>query len=163
MTSSPDPTTGALPLQPRPQTWFQRNWKWFVPLLVVVAVSFIAIFVGALLYGVESMFRASYPYELAVQRATASPAVAEAIGVPLHIGWFVSGSVNFSGAEGSASLSIPISGPKGRGRIMVVGKKHLNVWKFDVFEVDAQGKDEPIPLLEPAPALAPGNSNGNSI
>lgn len=163
MTSPPYPTTGALPVQPRPRTWFQRNWKWFVPLLVVVSLLVFAIFVGALLYGVESMFWASYPYELAVQRATASPAVAEAIGTPLHVGWFVSGSLNFSGAEGSANISIPISGPKGHGRIVVDGKKHANIWKFDVLEVDVQGKEEPIPLLEPAPALAPGNSNGNSI
>ncbi len=150
---------GALPYRQRPKTWFEKNWKWFVPLVVAVVLVVISAFIGVVIYGVESMFRASYPYQLAVQRATASPAVAEKLGQPLHIGWFIAGNVNFSGSEGSATMSVPISGPKGKGHIVVVGKKHTDRWTFETFEVDIEGQDEPIPLLYPPPAPSPGSTN----
>ena len=35
MTTPPSPTFAAPPFPPRPRTWFERNWKWLVPLLVV--------------------------------------------------------------------------------------------------------------------------------
>ena len=93
--------------------------------------------------------RSSYPYQLAVKRATESPAVAAKLGIPMHVGWLVSGNVNLNGPEGNASLSIPVSGPNGKGDIIVVGKKHGNHWNFETLEVDVTGEDEPIPLQEP--------------
>jgi hypothetical protein len=101
------------------------------------------------------MMRSSYPYQLAVKRATESSAVETKLGKPLQIGWLTSGNVNFNGAEASASLSIPVSGPNGKGRIIVVGKKHANHWNFETLEVDVSGEDEPIPLLEPELKLQP--------
>jgi hypothetical protein len=160
MTFAPSPIGGASPVQPRPKTWFERNWKWLVPLLVVVALFVFSAFVGGLIYIVESTLRTSYPYQLAVKRATESPAVAAKLGTPLHIGWFVAGELGFDGSEGSARLGIPISGPKGRGRIKVVGKKHASHWNFETLELDVSGQDEPIPLLEPElkPAPVPDGS-----
>jgi len=168
MTSPPLPPSGAFPVQPRPRSWLERNWKWAVPVLVVGCLLVLTLFVGGIFWGVMSIMRASYPYQLAVKRATESPAVATKIGKPLHLGWLITGNVNLSGPEGNASLSIPVSGPNGRGEIIVVGKKHGNHWNFETLEVDVTGEDEPIPLLEPElkPAPAPETSpspTGNSI
>jgi hypothetical protein len=80
MTLSPSPIGGALPVQPRPQTWFERNWKWLVPVLIVVALIVCGAFVGGVIYFVESTLRSSYPYQLAVKRATESPAVTARLG-----------------------------------------------------------------------------------
>jgi hypothetical protein len=149
MTSPPLQASAALPVSPRPRSWLERNWKWAVPVLVVSSVLMLALFVGGIVWGVSSLIRSSYPYQLAVKRATESPAVAAKLGTPLHIGWFILGNVNFSGPEGNASLSIPVSGPSGKGDIIVVGKKHGNRWNFETLEVDVSGEGEPIPLLEP--------------
>jgi len=167
MTTPPSPAFAAPPFPPRSQTRFDRRRKWLIPVLIVGGVLVLALFVGGLLWGVESMMRASYAYQLAVKRANESPTVAAKLGRPLQIGWFVLGSVNFSGAEGNASLSIPLSGPNGKGDIVVVGKKHGNHWTFETLEVDVTGEAEPIQLMEPAlkPAPAPEASpspTGNS-
>jgi hypothetical protein len=138
-----------LPVQPRPRNWLERNWKWAVPVLVVSCLLVLTLFVGGIVWGVTPMIRSSYPYQLAVQRATESPAVAAKIGKPLHIGWLITGNVNFNGPEGNASLSIPVSGPNGKGDSIAVGKKHANHWNFETLEVDVTGEDEPIPLLKP--------------
>ena len=157
MTAPPFPGPGALPTQPHPRTWFER---WLVTILIVAAVFIIVAFIGAVFYGIEYAFRASYPYQQAVQRATDSPAVAEKIGVPLGIGWLVLGHINSSGREGSTTMSIPISGPYAVGHIIVVANKHANQWKFETLEVEVDGQDERIPLLEPAPVKSPdANSN----
>jgi len=168
MTSPPIQPSATFPVPPRPRNWFERNWKWAVPVLVVACLVVLTVFIGGLLWGVTSMMRSSYPYQLAVKRATESSAVETKLGKPLQIGWLTSGNVNFNGAEASASLSIPVSGPNGKGRIIVVGKKHANHWNFETLEVDVSGEDQPIPLLEPelqpqppAPESSP-SPTGNS-
>jgi Cytochrome oxidase complex assembly protein 1 len=149
MTSPPSRPGAGFPVQPSPRNGLERNWKWAVPVGVVAGVLVLTLFIGGIFWGVTSMMRASYPYQLAVRRVTESPAVAAKLGTPLHIGWLVSGNVNFSGPEGNASISIPVSGPNGRGDIIVVGKKHANRWDFETLEVDVKGEDEPIQLMEP--------------
>jgi len=155
MTSPPLPAMAASPAQARPRTWFDRNGKWVVTLLLVLAFLIVVGFIAAIAFGVEALIKSSVPYQLAVRRATESPAVAEKIGNSIHIGWFVSGNVKFSGSEGSVNLSIPISGPNGRGHIGVVGKEHAKRWTFETLEVDITGEDEPISLQEDAPPLIP--------
>lgn len=167
MTSPPLQPSGTLPVPLRPRNWLERNWKWAVPVLVVSCLLVLTLFVGGIFWAITSMMRSSYPYQLAVKRATESPAVAAKIGKPLQIGWLISGNVNFNGPEGNASLSIPVSGPNGEGEIIVVGKKHGNRWNFETLEVDVTGEDESIPLLEPElkPAPTPETSpspTGNS-
>jgi hypothetical protein len=117
---------------------------------------------GGVIYFVQSALRSSYPYQLAVKRATESPVVTAKLGTALHIGWFVSGSLGFNGSEGSASLGIPISGPNGKGSIEVVGKKHANHWNFETLELDVSGQDEPIPLLDPALDTSPASSGDST-
>jgi uncharacterized membrane protein YciS (DUF1049 family) len=167
MTSPPFQPTAAAPFPPRPRSWLERNWKWAVPLLVLSCLLVLTLFVGGIVWGVTSMIRSSYPYQLAVQRATESSAVATRIGKPLHIGWLITGNVNFNGPEGNARLRIPVSGTSGKGDIIVVAKKRANHWNFETLEVDVAGEGEPIPLLEPElkPAPAPETSpspTGNS-
>jgi hypothetical protein len=155
MTTPPLAAMGTSPVELRPRSWFDRNRKWLVTLLLVLAFLIMLSFIGAVVYGIEALIKSSDPYQLAIRRATESPAVAEKIGNPIHFGWFVSGNLNFSGSEGSVNLSIPISGPKGGGHIGVVGKEHAKRWTFQTLEVDVNGEDEPIPLQQEVPAKSP--------
>jgi len=154
--SVPAPSTAA----PRPRNWFDKNWKWFVPLLAGVGLLVLGSFVLGVFSLVNSMFRDSYPYKVAMDRANASAEVSDRIGKPFKVGWFTSGSINYRGPEGDAALNIPITGPKGRGTIVVVAKRHVNRWTFETLEVDVEGQDNPIPLLDHAsPAASPPSSD----
>jgi len=148
MTTLPSEPTPAFSTDPPPPTWFSKNWKWFVPVIVLATAVLFAAFVAIIFAAVNAMFRNSSPYQLAIQRATNSSAVAEEIGVPFHVGWLISGSLNYRNQDGNVDMSIPISGEHGRGRIVVSGKKHGGEWTFETFEVEIDGKD-PIPLLHP--------------
>ena len=64
---------------PREKSWLERNWKWAVP---VTALVLMAAFVWGILSFVMGMFRSSYPYQEALARARANPAVVGQIGEP---------------------------------------------------------------------------------
>jgi hypothetical protein len=146
----------------RREGWFDKNWKWFVPTLAGALLVCIATFVFGLLSLVGSMFRSSYPYKVALERANASAEVADRIGKPLTVGWLISGSINYRGQAADAAFSIPITGPKGKGTIVVQAKKRANQWTFQTLEVDVVGDDRAIPLIEPGPAEHPDSSDDST-
>lgn len=130
-------------------SWFARNRRWALPTLLVggalAAAAAIAIFVGLIL----EVLRSSGAYTGAMERVQGSAEVATALGVPLEPGWFVTGSVHVSGPNGSAALSIPVSGPRGRGTIYVQARKRLGLWHFDGLVVAVAASGARIDLSEP--------------
>jgi len=113
----------------REKGWWERNWKWAVPAFVIVSVG---ILIWAVVGLVMGAFRSSYVYQEALARARANPAVIEQLGTPIEPGRFVSGSISVSGASGEADLSIPVSGPKGRGTLYARASKRAGEWHFSM-------------------------------
>jgi Cytochrome oxidase complex assembly protein 1 len=150
MSSSPteygQPIDG--PLRPN-RTWFGRNWKWFVPVMVATAVLLFGLLFAGVFELVTSLTTSSDPYKMAVQRAEDSPQVAQEFGRPLKVGGFASGNIDVSGDSGEAEFSIPISGPRETGHIEVNAKKENGKWLFHTLEVEVDGQDTVIPLLTP--------------
>ena len=142
------PSTGAAMPFPAPQkNWFERNWKWFVPLGCMSMLVLVAAFVAAIFGFVESTVKNSGAYKQALARAQTDPRVVESIGQPIRPGWLVSGSINVSGDFGEANISIPISGPKGEGKLYVGAKKIAGLWQFETLEVEVRGQPNRIDLL----------------
>jgi len=137
--------TGGAELRP---SWFTRNWKWAVPFGVLAALLLAVAFVGGILFLVETSFQRSEFYTQALARARANPQVAEKIGQPLQAGWLASGNLNVSGPSGDANVSIPVSGPKGKGTLYVVAKKSAGVWTLVTLQVEVAEEAERIDLLQ---------------
>jgi hypothetical protein len=93
----------------------------------------------------------------ALARARSNPSVVEHLGTPIKVGWFVSGSINLYGGSGDANLSVPISGPKGKGTIYLSAHKSAGTWTYSVLQVEVDGSRERIDLLaQPNITWAPG-------
>lgn len=139
-------TPPPLPSQPK-GNWWTRNWKWFVPTgcltLIVLFVGFI-LSISLIVFGA---LKSTDVYKDAVARAKANPAVIEALGSPIKEGMFVSGNTNVNGASGESNLSIPISGPKGKGTIYLAAKKSLGRWEYQNLVVEIQSTGERVDLL----------------
>jgi hypothetical protein len=132
---------------PSNSNWWERNWKWFVP---VGCLSVILIFVGGIALMVTFVFglmKTSDAYVQALSRAKENPAVVEALGRPIEDGYFSSGSINETGPSGRAELAIPISGPKGSGTIYLEANESANQWSFSKLEVEIDKTGERIDLL----------------
>jgi|SRR5947207_15231921 len=146
-----DQTPPPIPSQPS-SNWWKRNWKWFVPIGCLTIIVLAVIFAGTIALIVFGAIKSTDVYKEALARAKANPDVIAALGSPIKEGLFVSGNTNVNGASGEANISIPISGPKGKGTIYVVAKKSLGRWEYSELVVEIEKTKERIDLLaEPEP------------
>jgi len=147
MQMQPPPLPRALPRK-KPTTWWQRNWKWFVP---VGCVGLLAIFTGFVVLIVTIVFgmmKSSDVYKDALAAARAEPAVEMALGTPIQAGLFVMGNINISGSSGQADLAIPISGPDDEATIYAVAEKSAGRWTFSTLVVEIKTTGEKIDLMQ---------------
>jgi hypothetical protein len=145
---------GPPPLPPsRPADWWGRNWKWFVPVICVVSVTFIVGFTAAIMGFIKS----SDAYTGAMDRLRSAPAVVDAIGSPIKDGFIVSGSISTSGAFGVADLTIPVSGPKGSAWVSLFAAKRLGVWHFQRMIVHVYATQRTIDISEHPGAVSRGS------
>jgi hypothetical protein len=121
--------------------------RWSRKLVFGLAGVAIAVFVALLLTFIEHEIKSSPVYQTSVARACASTKVIEVIGQPIHEGWFTSGELTqFSDGRGIARLTIPLSGPKGRGVVNVEAGRVAGSWRFSTLTFRA-GRAPSIDLL----------------
>ena len=144
------PPGGAPPSGRPPRGWFGRNWKWFVPLVIVLPIIVCCGGITAIVGGVFGMIKSSEPYKHAVAQAQSNPQVTAAIGTPVEPGFFAGGTYNVNNNNGSADLVIPVKGPKGSGTIFVVASKSAGVWTYLRLEFQQAGSQQRIGLLKSA-------------
>lgn len=134
--------------QEKSRTWWQRNWKWFVPAACLGALALFAAFITLFITIVFGIVKSSDVYKDALATAQSHPAVVKALGSPIEAGIFVMGSINVSGPSGKANLAIPISGPNGKGTIYARASKVAGRWTFSQLVVEIKENKERIDLME---------------
>jgi hypothetical protein len=87
-------------------------------------------FVGVLMFAVENIIHESEIYRTTLAEAQSSQCVATAIGSPWRPGWMTTGGMEESGEKGSANLSIPVHGSKGKGDLLLEAEKRSGAWKI---------------------------------
>ena len=148
---------GQIPTQPK--GWLARNWKLLLGVLAALMVFAIAAVFGILTL-VMSAIKGSDVAKEAMARARSNPAVVQYLGTPIEVGWLVSGAINLSGSSGDATLSLPISGPKGKGTLYVMAQKSAGTWTYRLMQAAIEGSGQRIdliaqPSMSQAPVLAP--------
>lgn len=135
------------PVSQPPAGWWQRNWKWFVPtgccLTPLVLGGAFFVFLTVVIFGA---LKQSDAYKTAVAFAKSDQRVITALGSPITEGWFLSGHTNVNMGSGDADLTIPISGPKGKGTIYAVATKSAGEWTYSKLVVKVEATGETIDL-----------------
>jgi hypothetical protein len=139
--------------QPLKASWWNRNWKWLVPIGCLSSIIMLVGFVAVIITLVFGVMKSSDVYTQGLSRAQASPAVMQALGSPIQAGFFLSGTINVSGPSGNAEIAIPISGPKGRGTIYLVARRSAGEWSFSQLEVALETSNTRINLLTTSGAM----------
>jgi hypothetical protein len=125
--------------------WWSRNQ---FRVLVAGCCGAVVLFFGGIAFIVVAAFammRSSGACEEAVARSESSPAVVQALGAPLDVGWFVTGTLN---PGRSAEITIPVTGPRGKARIKVVASKANGTWVFSTLTVKLTATGARISLVE---------------
>jgi hypothetical protein len=117
------------------RSWWQRNWKWVVP---VGGVALLAVF-AAVIFGFVSllsgMMRSSEPYRHALHAAQTSPAVIAALGEPIEAGFMPSGNISVNNDDGEADLSFGLHGPRGEATVYVEATRKRKRWSYQTLVV----------------------------
>lgn len=127
--------------------WFGRNWKWFLPITGLGVLIFCAGCIAAFFFLIFGTLKSSTPYQQALTKVRASPAAQQALGTPIQDGWIVTGSIEESGNSGTATFSIPVSGPKGSGTVNMTAVKSFSGWRITKLELVVKGSNRSINLL----------------
>jgi Cytochrome oxidase complex assembly protein 1 len=134
------------PLPPSPQP--RRSRPWLVLGGILGAGLLLTGLVAGLVLGVMSLMKSSDVYRDALNQTRQNPAVIAALGSPLRAGWFVTGNISFINDSGAANLAIPVSGPKGRGTIHVIGERANRRWTLKRLDVEIKNTGQRINLID---------------
>jgi hypothetical protein len=132
--------------QPPQGNWWNRNWKWAVPVGCLVPIllgSGIVLLILTLVFGA---LKSSDPYTQALAAARANSEVKALLGEPIQPGFWVSGNFQVNGSSGNADFSIPLSGPKGSATVYATARKAAGRWEFIALEVSPKGSETRIDL-----------------
>jgi len=150
-----NPDTSPVTAAPPRKGWWGRNWKWFVPsgclTILLLAVGF-ACLIATIVFGA---IKSSDAYKMALTKAKADPRVMSALGFPITDGFYVLGKTNVNGTSGQADLTVPISGPNGKGTIYFVASKFAGKWTFSKLMVEIDKTGQRIDLIEDPATSSP--------
>ncbi len=128
-------------------SWWQRNWKWAVPVIVLSTLGSCGACVALLVGGVTGAIKSTDVYTDAVRLAQRDVRVMAALGEPIDTGFLPSGSVEVSGSSGSAEMAVALKGPRGEGTLYIKAEKSVGRWQYEILEVEVPGAPERIQLL----------------
>ena len=143
-------TSPPYPVQPEPmrKSWLEQNPRWKIPLGCLTLLFLAGLFVAVLMTVITTSFRSSDVYKEAMAGVAASPQVRAQLGEPIKAAWLIAGDLRVTGGSGSANLSLPISGPRGRGTLRAVASKSGGIWRFSCLQADIEGHAGVIDLLQ---------------
>jgi len=148
MIAPPPPFTPLTDSLPPRKNWFARNWKWFVPTIILAVLLLFAAFVGGVFALGFGAMKSSEPYQHAMDVVSHDPRAVHALGNPVRSKWYLSGSVNVTLDDGNASLAIPLVGKSRNGTLSVVAKTSASRWSYDTLELEVEGQTERIDFVQ---------------
>lgn len=133
--------------EPDRRSWMARHWPWAIAGGCLALLVLAALFAGIIFTVVMGGMKSTDAYRDGLAKATSSPEVRAALGEPVKPGYFVSGKVNVTGSSGDADLSVPLSGPQGKGTLYLTAHKSAGRWEYQVLQVAVEGRQDRIDLL----------------
>ena len=132
------------------KNWFQKNWKWLVPVGCLIPICCI-LAIGGIAMTALGVIRSTDVYTEALTTAQSDPRALDALGDPIEDGWFMTGNVDTNSSNGAqsgtADLSIPISGPNGSGTLEVDAVLNNGRWDYSQMEIILDDGSGTINLL----------------
>ncbi|WP_264551684.1 cytochrome c oxidase assembly factor 1 family protein [Flavobacterium sp. N2038] len=129
------------------KSWWDRNWKWFVPTGCLSIIVLIGLFIAGVFFGVTSMMTESDVYKDSMIAVKNNKIIIEKLGNPVETDGMISGSISTSNNAGNCNLQVPLKGPKGKGTLFIIANKQ-GKWKYEQLSVYIEKTQEEIDLLQ---------------
>lgn len=129
-------------------SWLKRNWGWVLGGGCLLLIVIITLGIGSLIFGVSKMFTSSEPYKYAFEQALNNDKVIALLGEPIETDGIMEGNISLNNDDGEADFEVPIRGPKGEARIIVIATKDYDNWTYEKLYVQIKDTQEEINLLK---------------
>ena len=104
------------------------------------------LFIGGIAGIVFTVIRNSDVAAQAIEIIQEDPRVQDRLGEPVEIGWLITGKIEVNNDSGVASLTIPVSGPRGSGSVIVDATRSGGIWTFDAMRFSVDGEESGIDI-----------------
>ncbi|HAI46696.1 Cytochrome oxidase complex assembly protein 1 [compost metagenome] len=130
------------PLPTHRPGWWQRHWRWAVPLLVLACGAAAAAVVWFMLVQWSQVTRGTEPYQEAMRRARCSVELVAHLGEPIQDGFLPMGGLESSSdGSGSSQFVVHLDGPRGKGRLFLRAEREHGQWDYPMLYVVTAASD----------------------
>jgi len=135
------------------KSWFKRNRMWLVPVCAAVFM-FVLIFASSDTVTHAVDFASGYNdkalYENAIKQANANNDVLDVVGKlkPVDNMAIVESTIEYSNNDQSVSLSVRVSGSKGKAKMDVAATKRDSIWQYSLIKLRIKNPKQEIIVLE---------------
>jgi hypothetical protein len=138
-------------------TWWPRNRRWLVPVLILSPVLLCCLPCGGTFLVARFGIRHSEPYQLTLERIQSDPTVCDALGESIHdVGWLPVASGN-DVQNGPIELQIQVAGSRTHGTVLSRTVRRNERWLFTRLEVHPESQSPIVLVAERrSPAAGPG-------
>lgn len=135
------------------KNWWNRNWKWFVPLsgLLLVMISiFISSGMGQIGANLAKAYSDKELYENALNRVKSDQKVIELLGEiePIDKFAILEGEVQYSNDDQTVNSTIRIKGVKGKARMYILADRMSNEWQYKKINIRIKSPPEKKQMIE---------------
>lgn len=131
----------------KPESWWKRNWKWFIPIFGIILIS-ITLFFSSDMDGVATDLAQAYAdpelYNNALEKVKTDQRVSDLIGEiePIDKLAILEGHVEYSNDNKTVVTSVRIIGTKGKASMDISADRINNTWKYNKINIRIKNPPE---------------------
>jgi hypothetical protein len=136
------------------KSWWERNWKWFLPTsIVLISLVLGILFTSAIdgnLTDIAQAYSEQSLYEKAIEKAKTNTRVLEVMGTiePIDQLAILEGNVMYSNNNKAVAVSVRIKGTKGKGKMDIAAVKNGKGWEYKKISIRIKDPKEEIQILK---------------
>ena len=135
------------------QSWWKRNWKWFVPLFGIIMICILGFFTsrnGRITTDFAKAYADTKLYENALKKVNANQKVNQILGEikPLGKMAILEGQTEYSDDNKIVNTTVPIDGTKGKARMDITAERINGGWNYSKINVRIKNPPEHKQTIE---------------
>ena len=134
------------------KSWWNRNWKWFIPVSAIALI--LTILVSSGIGGIGADLAEAYSdtelYENALKKAKSNQKVTELLGEiePIDKLAILEGEVYYTNDNTTVNSTIRIKGVKGKAKMSIIADRINNEWNYKEINVRIKNPPEKKQTIE---------------
>jgi len=135
------------------KSWFARNWKWFLPCLLIVILLCTVVITSTSkndLANISQAYAEDALFENAIEKANKNKRVLETIGTiqPIDKLAILEGNTLYTNNNHNVELSVRIKGERGNGKLDISARKKGTEWDYAKISIRIKNPKEEIAVLK---------------